>query len=601
MLGHSGDEVLGKPVASFHADPAGIEQLERRLASGETIHDHEAELLRRDGSRRRVLIDANGSWESGEFAYARWFMRDVTERRVAEELLRHSEARFRSLVSILSDVTWVADEHGGFASRQLEWEAYTGQRWPEHQGFGFANAFHPDDRERLISAWRDVCSSGASFEAPGRIWHAPSKTWRHFVARATQLDPAGRPREWVGTCVDVDESVRAAEALREADRRKDEFLAILAHELRNPLAPIRNSLHILRLSSQGDPATTRVGEMVERQVNHMVRLIDDLMEVSRITRGKIELRKETLEIGGIVRAAIESSRPLIDARRLQLAVELPPEPLTLDGDAVRLTQVVTNLLNNATKFTEPSGRIRVAVRRESDRVAISVSDTGAGIPREMLTRVFDLFTQGGADRSQGGLGIGLALVKTLVELHGGSVTARSDGPGAGSEFLVRLPLDTAGRRDEPSAEHAPRRPTRRSRVLVVDDNRDGAESLGRLLELLGAEVRTEYGGQAALDMIGSYRPALVLLDIGMPELDGYEVARRIRERPELRDVTLVALTGWGQEADRLRSRRAGFDRHLVKPAAIGDLEALLASLEDGSRPVSAAATGVATSGPAARV
>ncbi len=374
---------------------------------------------------------------------------------------------------------------------------------------------------------------------------------------------------------------------READRRKDEFLAILAHELRNPLAPIRNSLHILRLGARNDPTAERVTEMMERQVNHMVRLVDDLMEVSRITRGKIELRKEPVEVAAVVRSAVETSRPLIEAAGHQLTVAVPPEPLTLEGDPVRLAQVFANLLNNAAKYTEDGGRICLTVRREGgDAIAVSVRDTGIGISADMLPRVFELFTQ--VDRStrraQGGLGIGLTLVKSLVEMHGGSVEARSDGRGKGSEFVVRLPLAAAPRRAGAPApeEEGPSAVLVLRRVLVVDDNRDAAESLAMLLKLLGSEVHVAYDGPGALEALRTYRPSVVLLDIGMPGMDGHEVARRIRRQPELQDVTLIALTGWGQEEDRRRSQEAGFDYHLIKPVDVGALETLLSSLEVGA-------------------
>jgi signal transduction histidine kinase/ActR/RegA family two-component response regulator len=378
------------------------------------------------------------------------------------------------------------------------------------------------------------------------------------------------------------EHKRAEETLRDADRRKDEFLATLAHELRNPLAPIRNSLHILRLTSRNDPAAERVTEMMERQVHHMVRLVDDLLEVSRITRGKIELRKEPVEVAALVRSAVETSRPLIEAAGHQLALAIPPELLTLDGDPVRLSQVFANLLNNAAKYSDAGGQIWLTVRRERDKVAISVRDTGMGILPDMLSHVFEPFMQidRHANRAQGGLGIGLTLVKSLVEMHGGSVQAYSEGAGRGSEFVVRLPLVAArhptpvpGKAAGPSTVLASRR------VLVVDDNRDAAESLGVLLKLLGADAHVVYNGPDALGALATYKPAAVLLDIGMPGMDGHEVARRIRQQAEFQDVTLIALTGWGQEEDRHRSQSAGFDYHLIKPADVNALQTLLMSLE----------------------
>jgi signal transduction histidine kinase/ActR/RegA family two-component response regulator len=375
---------------------------------------------------------------------------------------------------------------------------------------------------------------------------------------------------------------RSEEALRDADQRKDEFLAILAHELRNPLAPIRNSVQILRLTSPNDSAAERVAEVMDRQVNHMVRLVDDLLEVARISRGKIELRKEPVEVAAVVRSAVETSRPLIEAGGHRLALAIPPEPLTLEGDFVRLTQVVANLLNNAAKYSDPGGQIWLTVWRQGDGAAISVRDTGRGIPPDVLPRVFELFMQidRQPSRTQGGLGIGLTLVKSLVELHGGSVEAHSEGAGRGSEFVVRLPLSAAARAHASTRAASPSPILASRRVLVVDDNRDAAESLDTLLKLLGADTRVAYSGAEALKALATYEPAVVLLDIGMPGMDGHEVARRIRQRPESRDVTLIALTGWGQEEDRDRSQLAGFDYHLIKPADIDALQKLLVSLED---------------------
>jgi PAS domain S-box-containing protein len=386
---------------------------------------------------------------------------------------------------------------------------------------------------------------------------------------------------------DITERKQSEAALREADRRKDEFLAVLAHELRNPLAPIRNSLHILRLTGQDDANVKRVGEMIDRQVNHLVRLVDDLMEVSRITRGKIELRREAVEVAAVVRSAVETSQPLVEAAGHRLALSIPPEPLAVEGDPVRLTQVVANLLNNAAKYTDRGGQIWLTVRREADSAVLSVRDTGIGIPDEMLTRVFGLFAQldHAADRGQGGLGIGLALVKSLVEMHGGTVHARSDGPGKGSEFLVRLPLVRVAPVPQPSKPDFRTLPLLPPRtVLVVDDNRDAAESLGMLLRLLGADVHLAFNGPEALDAAVRYKPAVILLDIGMPGMDGYEVARRIRNLSDFRDVTLIALTGWGQEGDLRLSQSAGFDHHLIKPADVNALGTLLVSLNPVQSP-----------------
>jgi signal transduction histidine kinase/ActR/RegA family two-component response regulator len=378
-------------------------------------------------------------------------------------------------------------------------------------------------------------------------------------------------------------------ALQNADRRKDEFLATLAHELRNPLAPVRNSLHILRLAGAEDATVARVRAVMERQVDHLVRLVDDLMEVSRITRGKIELRRERTDLARVLRTAIETSQPLLDAAGHELAVELPPGPLPLDADPVRLAQVFSNLFNNAAKYAERPGHIHVRATREDGQVAVSVRDEGIGIEPGMLAHVFEMFTQvdGTHRRSQGGLGIGLTLVRSLVQLHGGTVAAHSDGIGRGSEFTVRLPLATAALAQVPAREQAPAPPVP-LRVLVVDDNRDAADSLGVLLGFLGYSVEVAHDGAAALRVVERFHPALVLLDLGMPEMDGYEVARRLRAQPRWRDLVLVALTGWGQEEDRQRSREAGFDHHLVKPTDLDALQQLFTSVAERMRSVAVA-------------
>jgi signal transduction histidine kinase len=374
-----------------------------------------------------------------------------------------------------------------------------------------------------------------------------------------------------------------AAALAEANRRKDEFLATLAHELRNPLAPIRNALHFLRMS--GDSG--RVHEMMERQVKHLVRLVDDLLEVSRITRGKIELRRERVELAAVVGSAVETSRPLIEASGHQLVIALPPEPLILEADPVRLAQVIANLLNNAAKYTEPAGQIRLAARREDGEAVVSVQDSGLGIPADMLARVFDMFAQVDRTlkRAQGGLGIGLTLARNLVELHGGSIAVQSDGPGKGSEFTVRLPLTLrkSGALEVQPLDDRPRPVDRHPRrILVVDDNHDAADSIGMILRFVGVEVHVVYDGPAALAALRTYRPAVILLDIGMPGMDGHEVAHRVRQDPEFRDLVLIALTGWGQEEDRRRCKAAGFDHHLVKPVDVETLQSLLASLDRAS-------------------
>jgi PAS domain S-box-containing protein len=371
-------------------------------------------------------------------------------------------------------------------------------------------------------------------------------------------------------------------ALHHASQRKDEFLATLAHELRNPLAPISNSLHLLRLSNDVGPTAQRIHEIMEQQVTHLVRLVDDLLDISRINSGKIELRKESVELAALVSGAIETSRPHIEAAGLQLALRLPPGPITLEADPIRIGQVIANLLNNAAKYTPPGGQIWLTAWQQDREAIVSIRDSGIGIPTEMLGRVFDLFAQvdGTIQRSQGGLGIGLTLAKSLVQMHGGRIEARSEGLGKGSEFVVALPVAvSAPPVTEPAATPTtPRALLAKRHILVVDDMRDAGYVLGKLLEGLGQQVHTAHDAQSALDYARRERPEVVISDIGMPDIDGYELARRLREEPLLEDLVLVALSGYGQETDRQQGEDAGFDRYLVKPASIDALYDLLASL-----------------------
>jgi PAS domain S-box-containing protein len=378
------------------------------------------------------------------------------------------------------------------------------------------------------------------------------------------------------------ENARLYSEVREADRRKDEFLAMLAHELRNPLAPIRNALQIMKQTGADAAMRGRVREMMERQVQHMTRMVDDLLDVSRITRGKIELRKEVVDLASVVGRTVEATRPLIEDRRQELTVDLPSGPVHLEADPTRLEQVLANVLNNAAKYTDHGGHIWLTARQEGGEFVLRVRDTGVGILADMLPRIFEPFVQ--SDRvlhqSQGGLGIGLTLVRSLVEMHGGTVTAHSEGPGKGSEFIVRLPAlsqqqpipgaKAAGEGGEPVGA-APQR-----RILIVDDNVDAAESLAVLLRLEGHDVRVAHDGPAALAAFEADPPDIVFLDIGMPVMNGYDVARRLRQRPGLDNLVLVAMTGWGQEEDRRRSQEAGFDHHLVKPVEPDALRQLLA-------------------------
>jgi signal transduction histidine kinase len=372
-------------------------------------------------------------------------------------------------------------------------------------------------------------------------------------------------------------------ALQEADRRKDEFLAILAHELRNPLAPIRTAVQLLRKRDLAEAQTMRAREVIERQVQHLVCLIDDLLDVSRITRGMITLQRERVLIDAVVARAVETARPLIDARRHELTLDLPEDLLSVDGDPTRLVQIIGNILHNAAKFMEPGGRIVLSVAREDSHAVIKVKDAGMGIPIDLVPKIFDLFSQvhQKSESAHSGLGIGLALVRRLVEMHGGAVSASSQGPGHGTELVVRLPL--LGVTSTPFGPAESKRPPVVSprRILVADDNNDAVEALALQLQLAGHDVRTANDGMEALEVAESFAPQVVLLDLGMPRMDGYETARQIRQRSWGRGATLVALTGWGQQQDRQRTSAAGFDVHLVKPVTEFDLFHAIASARAG--------------------
>ena len=495
------------------------------------------------------------------------------------------EALLRAVLDQMPAGVLVADHSGELIATNQEIARLFPLQEPPTR-IGERRGFHPDGRPYTRPEWplerslRGEVVIGEEIEIErGDGTHA------HLSVNSAPVRD-GRGRIVAAVAVDLDITARkhAEEALRQADRNKDEFLALLAHELRNPLAPIANAVQILERSGGNAALEERARIIIGRQVQHMVRLIDDLLDVSRITRGKIGLKRERIELAHVVENAIETSRPSIEASEHALEVDLPPDPVVLDADPTRLGQVFANLLNNAAKFTPRGGRVTVRANVEGGRAVVRVADTGVGIPAEKLHRVFDLFFQGdrSVERASGGLGVGLALSKRLVDLHGGSIEVHSPGPAGGSEFTVWLPV-VANREPVSPSSAVPAEPNRPTplRVLVVDDNADAAESIGILLGTMGHEVRVAHDGANALDLAPGYRPDVVILDIGMPGMDGYEVARRLRQRPEVGGAFLVAVTGFGQEEDRRRAMEAGFDRHLTKPTDVQELKGIL-SLRQGS-------------------
>ncbi len=509
---------------------------------------------------------------------------DITEHMRTKGILEESEQRFRQLAENIDDVFWMSDA----TKAQVQYVSPAYERvWGRscqslyEEPLSFLEAIHPEDREHVRVASLARQSRGEAGDVEYRVVRPDgSVRWvrdRSFPVR----DGSGRLYRVAGIAEDITERKRYEQSLKDADRRKDEFLATLAHELRNPLAPLRNGLYLIKLTAGKAEAVEQARRMMERQLAQMVRLIDDLLDVSRITRGKLQLRRERVELASIVQAAVEGSRPLIDASGHALTITLPPEPIALDADPARLAQVFGNLLTNAAKYTDRGGRIWLTATRKDGGVVVSVKDTGIGISAEHLPQLFQMFSQvdRSLERSQGGLGIGLTLVKRLVEMHGGQVEARSEGPGKGAEFVVHLPVVVPA--PEPALPGREREPTTVNaslRILIVDDNRDGADSLGEMLRTRGNEVRIAYDGLEALDVAAEFRPDVVLLDIGLPKLNGYEACRRLREQPGGERMVIIAQTGWGQDEHRQRTQEVGFDHHLVKPVDPVPLMRLLAAV-----------------------
>jgi two-component system CheB/CheR fusion protein len=510
----------------------------------------------------------------------------------AAERLRFSEARFRSLAEGMRHQVWEADADGVATYLSPRWHTYTGCSLGSGLGEAWLESIHPDDRARALAA-RDAAIAGVGatsldYEARLRRFDGAYR-WFHVTGEPV-LSASGEVVKWVGTSVDVEERKQAEETLRDSYRRKDEFVATLAHELRNPLAPIHNALHLLR-SAPDDAKLANWGRgVIERQVGQLTRLVEDLLDLSRITRGMIRLSIERVVLADIIRGALETTRPLIDERKHTLTVDMAEaDSLTLSCDRLRLTQVVSNLLNNAAKFQAPGGVIAISAAHDGAGVSIRVSDQGFGIARESQGRIFELFAQEAStvSRGDGGLGIGLSLVKQLVELHGGHVGVESEGAGRGSEFRVWLPFgEPEPKRMAPARPE--RNPAQRLRVLVVDDNHDGAESLAALLRWAGHECVACHGGQSALAAAESLKPDAVLLDLSMPDLDGFTVCRRLRDGA-LPRALIVAMTGLGADGDKRRALASGFDHHLVKPVDPAAVLALLAEFaETQSAPKAAA-------------
>ena len=502
---------------------------------------------------------------------------DATGRRRTDEELRLSEERLRLLVESVQDYAiFMLTPEGNIASWNAGAERMKGYTSAEIIGQHFSVFYPPDVAAAGKPAWElsAAIEHGRVEDEGWRVRKDGSRFWANVIITALR-GKDGRLVGFAKVTRDMTDR-RKIEALEEASRQKDQFVAILAHELRNPLAPIRSALHVLERPQVPADAAARALDIAQRQVRHMARLLDDLLDVARLSEGKMSLRRDRVDAASIARAAVESLQPLFRERGHQITVETPSEPVWIYADPARIEQVFANLLTNAAKYTDPGGQVRVAVRLEGPDAVIRVHDTGIGIDPIMLPRIFDLFVQAErrVDRAAGGVGVGLTLVKKLVELHGGTVDAFSPGLDLGSEFVVHLPaIEPLAPAPAPPSERTPVPGDKRLlRILVVDDNADAADGMAMIFEMNGDHVRVAYDGEAALEVARHFRPEVVLLDLGMPGLDGYEVARRLRKAPETRDAILIAMTGWGQPQDKRNSARAGFHRHVVKPVEPDELE-----------------------------
>jgi PAS domain S-box-containing protein len=573
------NDIIGRPVSEVIGKEAfdAIKPYGDLALQGQRT-EFEAELPYRDLGRQWIRCAcAPECEEDGRVIGWLAAVLDITDRKRAEAALRSSEERYRRLIEQTVVGVANADFDGVLTLVNAGLCELLGYEEAELRGKRVFDLIPLDERRRDEAAFRRLRDEGVPFTIEKQLLRKDgAPVWVEIYATAL-TDTLGRPQSAVAIVADITERKRAEEALHEADRRKDEFLAVLGHELRNPLAPLSSGLELLQCAGSSADVIESVRAMMERQLGHLVRLVDDLLDVSRISRGKIALQRAPLDLGGVIEAAVELVKPKMSERRHTLVLERAERALPVQGDFQRLTQVVGNLLSNAAKYTEPEGTILVRSEACGTEALVRVSDTGFGIPPERLSALFQMFSQVPEHRTRtggGGLGIGLSLSRQLIELHGGSIEAQSRGLGEGSEFVIRLPLAPPAAGTAQAAQRSSAAGPQQ-RVLIVDDNVDAANILAKLLSLKGHVVHAVHDGAAALQAVEVFAPAVVLLDIGLPEMDGYEVARRIRARPDGAHMLLVAVTGWGQHEDKQRAAAAGFDHHLTKPVDLASLERLL--------------------------
>ncbi len=587
IKGYRAEEIVGEHFSRFYPQEAidrRWPQQELEIAAARGRFADEGWRVRKDGSRfwASVVMTALRD-ERGSLCGFGKITRDLTERRRQEETLRQSEERFRLLVEAVEDYAiFLLDPEGRVVSWNPGAQRINGYSAAEVIGQHF-RLFYPEEARRRRWPEQQLAAAreqGRYEDESARVRKDGEVFWAHVVMTPV-LDATGELRGFAKVTRDLTDRKRI-EALEKAERQTSEFLAMLAHELRNPLAPISNALNLLARKPTSDPAELWVREVLARQTGQMARLVDDLLDVSRISRAAVVLDRKPIDLRSVVRNAADASRQWFDEREQVFEALLPDERLMVDADEVRLNQVVQNLLHNAAKYTPNGGRITLEAAREGEHALVRVRDSGVGMSSELLSSAFDLFKQGsqGLERSQGGLGVGLTLVQRLVTLHGGTVEAHSEGPGHGSEFVVRLPRheEPAIVRETAVCPQAHAGSGRARRILLVDDNRDAAQALCLLLEGDGHEVQVADDGVSGLERARAWRPEIVLLDIGLPKMDGYEIAQRIRSDPALENTVLVAVTGYGQMHDRARASACGFDHHLVKPVDFTALQEVLRAL-----------------------
>lgn len=593
-FGYTPEEVVGRRIPEIIGEAAFASFREKfDAALNGTFVEFEMTIDYARVGPRTMFVRYNPEYdEQGAIVGLVAIIADVTERNRATQELAETRHRLERITEASPDLIYLFDlvaHRNIFANHAvLDTFGMTTEQIRELSETDFFNLIHPEDRPRVASTaqWLGRIESGGMNEIEYRLRHVNgSYRWLRVREVLFSRTEDGAPHVILGVGTDVSAQKHAEELLRQQDRRKDEFLATLAHELRNPLAPLSNGLNLLRRELAPSAEASQTFQMMSRQMSQLIRLVDDLLDVSRISSGKLELRPERVTIAAVLEQAIETSRPLIDAQRHHFQMELPPGDVWIDADVTRLAQVFANLINNSSKYTRPGGRIRIHVNLDDSEVAIAVCDNGIGIPPTMLGRVFDIFTQVNRtlERTTGGLGIGLSLVKGLVEMHGGSIVAHSEGEGLGSRFTVRLPLHPqqqapAPSSNLPSTEDVTSQARPCLQVLVVDDHEDGARSLAMILEILGHTVAIAHDGQEAIAEVQRRHPDVILMDLGMPRMNGYEACQAIRQMPGGSEIVMVALTGWGQDEDRRRTAQAGFDHHLVKPVDVKVLENYFASL-----------------------